>query len=69
VPHCSGLPGHASEQVHGGQLRYVNESKERGLVFRPGKQGVTVRVFIDASYGAHTDGKSRTRSYIVVGET
>jgi hypothetical protein len=30
-------------------LRYVNESKERGIVFRPGKEGIT----IDTSYGVH----------------
>jgi hypothetical protein len=48
-------------------LRYVNDSKERGIVFRPGKEGIVPRVFIDASYGVHGDGKSHTGSCIVVG--
>jgi hypothetical protein len=48
-------------------LRYVNDSKERGIVFRPGKEGIAVRVFFDASYGVHADGKSHTGSCIVVG--
>jgi hypothetical protein len=50
-------------------LRYINDSTERGIVFRPGKKGIIVRVFIDASYGVHADGKSHTGSCIVVGGT
>jgi hypothetical protein len=50
-------------------LRYVNDTKERGIIFRPGKEGITVRMFIDASYGVHADGKSHTGSCIVVGGT
>jgi Reverse transcriptase (RNA-dependent DNA polymerase) len=50
-------------------LRYVNDSKERGIVLRPGKQGIKVRVLIDASSGVHADGKSHTGGCIVVGET
>jgi hypothetical protein len=48
-------------------LRYVNDSKERGIVFRLGKEGIVPRVFIDASSGVHGDGKSHTGSCIVVG--
>jgi hypothetical protein len=50
-------------------VRYVNYTKERGVVLRPGKRGIIVRVYIDASYGVHADGKSHTGSCIVVGET
>jgi hypothetical protein len=48
-------------------LRYVNDSKERGIVFRPGKEQIAPRVFINARYGVHADGKSHTGSCIVVG--
>jgi hypothetical protein len=50
-------------------LRNVNESKERGIAQRPGKDGIIVRVFIDASYGVHEDGTFHTGSCIVVGAT
>jgi hypothetical protein len=50
-------------------VRYVNYTKERGVVLRPGKRGIIVRVYIDASYGVHPDGKSHTGTCIVVGET
>ena len=50
-------------------LRYVNGTKERGIVLRAGKDGIIVRVYIDAAYGVHADGKSHTGSCIVVGGT
>jgi hypothetical protein len=49
-------------------LCYVNGS-ESAIVLRPGKDGITVRVFIDASYGVHADAQSHTGSCIVVGAT
>jgi hypothetical protein len=50
-------------------LRYINGTKVRGIVLRPGKDGIIVRVFIDAAYGVHADGKSHTGSCIIVGGT
>jgi hypothetical protein len=50
-------------------LRYVNVTKERGLILRPGRDGIIVKVYIDASYGVHADGKSHSGSCIVVGVT
>ena len=50
-------------------LRYINDTKERGVVLRPGKDGIVVKVYIDAAYGVHADGKSHTGSCIVVGAT
>jgi hypothetical protein len=44
-------------------LRYVKETKDRGVVFRPGKPGIIVTVYIDTSYGVHADGKSHTGSH------
>ena len=39
-----------------------------GLVLRPGGMGVRVRLFVDASYGVHVDGRSDTGSCVVVGD-
>jgi hypothetical protein len=32
-------------------MSYLRGSSERGVVFRPGKGEMTVRVFVDAAYG------------------
>jgi hypothetical protein len=37
-------------------------------VLRPGVLGMVVRLFVDASYGVHKDGKSHTGSCVVLGE-
>lgn len=50
-------------------LRYVNDTRERGIVLRHGKRGIIVTMYIDASYGVHADGKSHTGSCIVIGAT
>ena len=49
-------------------LKYVADTRDRGVVFRPGSLGICVRVFIDAAYGVHADGKSHTGSCVVIGE-
>ena len=49
-------------------LKYVAKTKERGVVLRPGKLGVCVRVYVDAEYGVHGDGKSHTGSCVVIGD-
>jgi hypothetical protein len=49
-------------------LKYVNNTKERGIVLRIGSKGVHVSVYIDAAYGLHHDKKSHTGSAVVVGE-
>jgi hypothetical protein len=49
-------------------LKYVNDTKERGIVLRIGNKGVHVSVYIDAAYGVHHDKKSRTGSAVVVGK-
>lgn len=49
-------------------MRYVCGTKERGVVFSPGKSGIEVSVLIDAAYGVHPDGKSHTGSCIVIGD-
>ena len=49
-------------------LKYINATKDRGIVFAPGAMGIQVSVLIDAAYGVHPDGKSHTGSCVVVGE-
>ena len=49
-------------------LGYVLGTRERGIVFRMGKE-LTVNVFIDAAYGVHQNsGKSHTGCVIILGE-
>ena len=49
-------------------IRYVRWSRDTGLIFRPGSSGITVRLFVDASYGVHIDGKSHTGCCVVIGD-
>ena len=49
-------------------LKYVAYTMDRGVVFRPGALGICVRVYIDAAYGVHVDGKSHTGSCVVIGD-
>jgi hypothetical protein len=49
-------------------MSYLRGSSERGVVFRPGKGEMTVRVFVDAAYGVHSIGKSHTGACVVVGD-
>ena len=49
-------------------LRYIAGTRENGVVFRPGVLGICVRMYVDAAYGVHADGKSYTGSCIVIGD-
>jgi hypothetical protein len=49
-------------------MRYVMETRERGIVLKAGTDGVCIKVYIDAAYGVHADGKSHTGSCVVVGD-
>ena len=49
-------------------LKYIAKTRERGVVLRPGRLGVGVRVYVDAAYGVHSDGKSHTGSCVVIGD-
>ena len=49
-------------------MKYVAATRDRGVVFRPGQLGICVRVFIDAAYGVHSDGRSHTGSCVVIGD-
>jgi hypothetical protein len=48
-------------------LKYLRESEDRGVVLRPGTTGIAVKVYVDAAYGVHADGKSHTGSCVVTG--
>jgi hypothetical protein len=47
-------------------MRYVRDTRERGIMLRAGSDGVCIKVYIDAAYGVHSDGKSHTGSCVVV---
>jgi hypothetical protein len=49
-------------------LRYLRQSRGRGIRLCPGSRGVRVRAYIDAAYGVHVDGKSHTGSAIMIGD-
>ena len=50
-------------------LLYVNGTKERGIVLRPGARGIRVRSFVDAAYGVYViDGKSVTGAVTMIGD-
>ena len=49
-------------------MRYVNMTKERGVMFSPGETGIEVSVLIDAAHGVHPDGKSHIGSCVVIGD-
>ena len=49
-------------------VRYIRGTRDSGVVLMPGALGLTVRLYVDASYGVHADGKSHTGSCVVVGD-
>ena len=49
-------------------IRYIRATRDHGLVLMPGAGGVSVKLYVDASYGVHHDGKSHTGSCIVIGD-
>ena len=49
-------------------VRYIGATREKGVVLMPGATGISVKLFVDASYGVHHDGKSHTGSCIVIGD-
>ena len=59
--------GHDVEKLYR-LVRYIRWTSDLGIVLRPGVSGITVRLFVDASYGVHADGKSHTGSCVVIGD-
>jgi hypothetical protein len=49
-------------------VRYLRDTRERGLLLRAGEKGITVSVYMDAAYGVHHDLKSHTGSCAVIGD-
>jgi len=50
-------------------MGYLRGTPNRTITLRPGKMGILPRLYVDASYGVHADGKSHTGSSIVIGDT
>ena len=49
-------------------IRYIGATRDSGVVLMPGVAGITVKLYVDASYGVHHDGKSHTGSCVVIGD-
>ena len=49
-------------------IKYIRHSRDRGIVLRPGKGGITLSMYIDAAYGVHQDRTLHTGSCVVVGD-
>jgi hypothetical protein len=49
-------------------VRYIGATRDHGVVLMPGASGISVKLYVDASYGVHHDGKSHTGSCIVIGD-
>lgn len=49
-------------------VRYIHAARDSGVVLRPGAGGITVRLFVDASYGVHSDRRSHTGGCVVIGD-
>jgi hypothetical protein len=49
-------------------VRYLRSALDLGLVLRPGKMSIVVRLSVDASYGVYRDAKSHTGSCVVIGD-
>lgn len=49
-------------------VQYIAYTRERGVILRPQKLGGCIRLYVDAAYGVHGDGKSHTGSCVVIGD-
>ena len=47
---------------------YIHGTRDSGVMMKPGAGGLSVRLFMDASYGVHSDRRSHTRSCVVIGD-
>ena len=50
-------------------MGYLKGTPNRTMILRPGNGGIMPRLYVDASYGVHADGKSHTGSSIIIGDT
>ena len=48
-------------------VQYIHGTRDSGVLLRSGAGGISVRLFVDASYGVHIDGRSHTGSCVVIG--
>jgi len=48
-------------------IKYVNGTRELGIIMQPGDGPFKIRAYIDASYGVHADAKSHTGTFVCLG--
>lgn len=46
----------------------IHKMRDSGVIMKLGAGERSVRLFVDASYGMHSDGRSHTRSCVVIGD-
>ena len=59
-------PNQADNRKLGRLLKYLNGTRDMGLILRPG-DSTQIEADIDASYGSHSDGKSHSALHLSIG--
>jgi hypothetical protein len=49
-------------------VKYIRGTKDTGIILRPGASGISVHLYVDASYGVRADRPSHTGSCVVIGD-
>jgi hypothetical protein len=49
-------------------LKYINGTRDLGIILKPNGKNMDINAYFDASYGVHEDGKSHSGLYIALGE-
>lgn len=49
-------------------LKYLRDTRGRGIRLKPGTTGIVASGYFDAAYGVHPDGKSHTGACIMIGD-
>ena len=49
-------------------LGYIQSTPGASIMFMPGEKGITLALYVDASYGVHPDGKSQSGATLIVGD-
>ena len=49
-------------------VKYLRDTKGRGIQLTPGTSGIVASGYFDAAYGVHPDGKSHTGACIMIGD-
>jgi hypothetical protein len=49
-------------------FKYINGTKDLGIILKPSGKNMDINAYFDASYGVHGDGKSHSGLYVALGE-